>query len=181
MLAEEIDKGLHNIRPVSGRMNRLKGINGSIILDDTYNASPEAMKAALKTLYRVKAPQKIAILGNMNELGSYSQSAHEEIGQSCDPAQLYLVVTIGPDANKFLAPAAKTNGCEVANFDSPYDAGEYVKEQIQEGAIVLAKGSQNKVFAEEAVKQLLADISDSDKLVRQSPEWLKIKRKAFGK
>ncbi|HEX5395088.1 MAG TPA: Mur ligase family protein [Candidatus Saccharimonadales bacterium] len=181
MDAAEIDKGLHNINPVSGRMSRLKGIKGSVILDDTYNASPEAMKAALKTLYRLKSPQKIAILGNMNELGNYSRNAHKEIGQICDPAQLNLVVTIGPDANNFLAPAAKARGCETATFNSPYDAGNFVKAKIEKGAVILAKGSQNKVFAEEAVKILLANKADSSKLVRQSADWLKIKQAAFGK
>jgi UDP-N-acetylmuramoyl-tripeptide--D-alanyl-D-alanine ligase len=181
MTAEEIDKGLHNLHPVSGRMNRLQGINHSVILDDTYNASPEAMKAALKTLYRIKGPQKIAILGNMNELGSYSQTAHQEIGQSCDPSRLDLVVTIGPDANKYLAPAAKAKGCTIASFDNPYDAGKFVKEKLIPKGIVLAKGSQNGVFAEEAVKQLLADQSDTAKLVRQTAGWLKLKQKAFGR
>jgi UDP-N-acetylmuramoyl-tripeptide--D-alanyl-D-alanine ligase len=135
----------------------------------------------LKTLYRIKGPQKIAILGNMNELGSYSQTAHQEIGQSCDPSRLDLVVTIGPDANKYLAPAAKAKGCTIASFDNPYDAGKFVKEKLIPKGIVLAKGSQNGVFAEEAVKQLLADQSDTAKLVRQTAGWLKLKQKAFGR
>ncbi len=179
--AEEIDKGLHDIRPVSGRMQRLAGINNSLIIDDTYNASPEAMKAALQTLYRLDAPHKIAILGNMNELGKFSKEAHEEIGIHCEPRKLDLVVTIGPDANKYLAPIAQNRGCKVVTFDNPYKAGEYIKPLIQQGSLILAKGSQNGVFAEEAVKLFLANPSDSSKLVRQSPEWLKKKSKAFAK
>jgi hypothetical protein len=54
-----------------------------------------------------------------------------------------------------------------------------VKSKIKPGAVILAKGSQNKVFAEEAVKQLLANSSDASQLVRQSKAWLKIKQKAF--
>ncbi|MBI2285696.1 UDP-N-acetylmuramoyl-tripeptide--D-alanyl-D-alanine ligase [Candidatus Saccharibacteria bacterium] len=179
--AEEIDKGLHNIRPVSGRMQRLAGVYNSIIIDDTYNASPEAMKAALQTLYRLDAPHKIAILGNMNELGKYSKEAHEEIGIHCEPKKLDLVVTIGPDANQYLAPTAQNRGCKVVTFDNPYKAGEYIKPLIQQGSLILAKGSQNGVFAEETVKLLLADPTDGSKLVRQSPEWLKKKSKAFAK
>lgn len=176
---QEIEHGLRNIHPVSGRMQRLAGINSSIIIDDSYNASPEAMKAALNTLYRLNSPQKIAVLGNMNELGSYSQSAHGEIGQFCDPSRLNLVITLGPDANKFLAPAAHAKGCEVKTFNSPYEIGEYLKTIVSKDSLILIKGSQNRVFAEEAVKILLANKSDEAKLVRQSEYWLKRKKKVF--
>lgn len=179
MLPEDVYEGIKNIKPVPGRMQQLAGISGSTIIDDTYNSSPEAVKIALEYLYEMRASQKIAILGNMNELGNYSETAHTEIGQSCDPKQLDLVVTIGPDANKYLATVAEAKGCNVQKFDSPYEAGEYLKSQIQKGAVILAKGSQNGVFAEEIIKPLLADPHDSSKLVRQSPEWLKIKQKAF--
>lgn len=174
-----IEKGLESIKPAPGRMQKLLGANGSTIIDDTYNSSPEAVKLALDYLYGIKTPQKIAILGNMNELGSYSETAHTEIGRLCDPKQLDLVVTIGPDANKFLAPAAEAKGCKVQTFDSPYQAGDYVKPHIQKGAVILAKGSQNGVFAEEAIKQLLANPADFSKLVRQSDGWLKVKQKVF--
>lgn len=176
---ELIKKGLENIKPAPGRMQKLAGLNNSTIIDDTYNASPEAMSAALKTLYRLEAPQKIAILGNMNELGVYSKDAHQAVGRQCDPKQIDLLISIGPDANKYLAPIAQKNGCNVQTFDSPYKAGEFVKKQIKPGALILAKGSQNRVFAEEAVKQLLANPADADKLVRQSKYWLRIKKKAF--
>ena len=176
---ETIAKGLANISDVPGRMRKLAGINSSTIIDDSYNASPDAVKLALRYFYRLQAPQKIALLGNMNELGETSAAAHKEIGELCDPRQLGLVVTLGPDANKFLAPAAEAKGCSVKSFDSPYEAGEYIKEHIKKGALVLVKGSQNGVFAEEAVKSFLANKDDEEKLVRQNPEWMKIKRKAF--
>jgi UDP-N-acetylmuramoyl-tripeptide--D-alanyl-D-alanine ligase len=176
-----IRQGIAAIQPVSGRMQRLAGIHDSIILDDTYNASPEATKAALATLYRLEAPHKIAILGNMNELGAHSQTAHTEIGACCDPKQLDLVVTIGPDANQYLAPAAETHGCKVRTFDSPYAAGAFVKDLLQPGTLILAKGSQNGIFAEEAVKQLLANPADASKLVRQNKAWIAKKRRAFDK
>ena len=179
MSEDAIKKGLENIQPVAGRMQRLAGVNGSTIIDDSYNASPDAVKLALESLYSLDSPQKIAVLGNMNELGDYSKEAHEEIGDLCDPKQLELVVTIGPDANTFLAPAASAQGCKVHSFDSPYDAGEFLKPIIKKGAVVLVKGSQNKVFAEESIKSLLADPADAAKLVRQSKDWMKIKKKAF--
>ena len=178
---EDIAAGLTNVKPYAGRMQRLKGIKGSVIIDDSYNASPAAMKLALDELYKQKAPQKIALLGNMNELGDYAKPAHEEIGSYCDPRRLDLVVTLGPEANEYLAPVAQSKGCQVKSFDSPYDAGEYIKSVIKDKAAVLVKGSQNKVFAEEAIKSLLADKADESKLVRQSPQWLDVKAKAFAK
>lgn len=177
--SSQIIDGLATIQPVSGRLRRLRGLNNSTIIDDTYNASPDAVRAALKTLYELEAPQKIAILGNMNELGKLSADAHKLIGELCDPKQLAWVVTIGPDANAHLAPAAAARGCNVKEFGSPYQAGEFLQTKIEPGAVILAKGSQNKVFAEEAVKLLLADKEDASKLVRQSDQWLKRKAKSF--
>lgn len=175
----QIKDGLKNVKPPSGRMQRLAGVNNSVIIDDSYNSSPDAVKLALNTLYELKAPQKIALLGNMNELGDYAKKAHKEIGEYCDPKKLDLVVTLGPEANQYLAPAAEAAGCVVQKFDSPYEAGEYIKDRIKNGAAILVKGSQNKVFAEEAIKSFLTDPTDTKKLVRQSENWLKIKRKAF--
>ncbi|HEU4609243.1 MAG TPA: Mur ligase family protein, partial [Chitinophagaceae bacterium] len=138
---EDIAAALGDIKPFAGRMQRLKGIKDSTIIDDSYNASPAAMKLALDELYKIKAPQKIALLGNMNELGDYAKPAHEEIGSYCDPKQLDLVVTLGPEANQYQAPAAQAKGCQVKSFDSPYDAGEFIKSVIKDKAAVLIKGS----------------------------------------
>jgi UDP-N-acetylmuramoyl-tripeptide--D-alanyl-D-alanine ligase len=176
---EEIGKGLQRITPVPGRMQVLPGKNNSIILDDTYNSSPPSVAAALDVLQKASAPQRIAILGSMNELGATSAAAHQAAGALCDPDKINLVVTIGAEAKRYLAPAATKRGCQVMSFDSSRAAGEYVAGQLQEGAVVLAKGSQNGVFAEEAIKSLLANPADAAKLVRQSPDWMKIKRQQF--
>jgi len=175
----EIKQGLKVVKPVAGRMQILKGINNSTIIDDSYNASPAAMKSSLSALYNFEAPHKIAVLGNMNELGSHSEAAHTEIGSYCDPKKLDLVITIGPDANEFLAKAAEAKGCKVQSFEDPYAVGEYLKSTIKPKTAVLVKGSQNKVYSEEAIKPILANPADAKKLVRQSPAWLKIKAKNF--
>ncbi len=173
--------GLGHLKAFSGRMNILDGINKSTIIDDTYNSSPAAVTAGLDVLYAMKAPQKIAILGTMNELGKFSDDAHKEIGKYCDPKQLDMVVTIGKLAEEFTAKVAKQKGCQVHSFDSPYDAGDFVKTKLLKGAVVFAKGSQNRVFAEESLKVLLADRDDEKKLVRQSKYWLDIKEGQFGR
>ncbi len=175
MSGESIEEGIKSIHPINGRLRRLEGINNTKIIDDTYNSSPVAANAGLDILYAEDAPQRIALLGNMNELGDYSKAAHEYVGEYCRPDKLDLVVTIGPDANKFLAGAAEKAGCKVARFYDPISAGEYIRKFIKPGAVILAKGSQNGVFAEEAVKILLANKDDEKFLVRQSPAWLKKK------
>jgi UDP-N-acetylmuramoyl-tripeptide--D-alanyl-D-alanine ligase len=179
MGAEEINKGMQNIRAVKGRMNVLRGQNESIIIDDTYNSSPLAVQSALRALYQLQAPQKIAVLGSMNELGDTSAAEHEALGQWCDPLQLTHVVTVGEDAEKYLAPAARTHGCHTVSFKSPLEAGAYVHKFLEKGSAVLFKGSQGGIFLEEGVKVVLHSTEDEEKLVRQSPEWMAKKQKFF--
>lgn len=177
--AKEITTGLQAVRPVKGRMNILRGLLDSTIIDDTYNSSPAAAVAALQTLYLFPSKQKIAILGSMNELGDFSQKAHEQVGSACDPTLLDWVVTIGEDAERFLAPAAARKGCRVRSFRSPYEAGAFVHSVLAPRATVLAKGSQNGVFAEEAVKVLLHATEEESQLVRQGSDWMAKKEAQF--
>jgi UDP-N-acetylmuramoyl-tripeptide--D-alanyl-D-alanine ligase len=181
MSANEITAGMQNIQPVKGRMNILRGLKDSVIIDDTYNSSPRAAAAALQTLYTMPNKQKIAILGSMNELGDFSQEAHQQLGELCDPTLLDWVITIGSEAEKYLAPAAAGRGCQVRSFDNPYDAGSFAHSVLQPGAAILAKGSQNGIFVEEAVKILLHSTEEESQLVRQEPEWLQIKQRQFNK
>lgn len=178
---EQVAAGLSAITAVPGRMQLLEGVSGSLIIDDSYNASPDAVKAALDHLYSLRAPQRIAVLGSMNEMGDYSAKAHKEVGSYCEAAKLDLVVTIGRDARRHLAPAARRQGCAVHCFDDPYSAGAFVLRQLRPKAAVLFKGSQNGVFAEEAIKSVLAKPSDAGRLVRQSAFWMRRKRQQFGR
>lgn len=169
---EAIVSAVADLRPFAGRLQILEGINDSTIIDDTYNSSPLATKAALDLLYATDAKQKIAILGDMNELGDSSVQEHRDLGAYCRADQLDYVVTIGAKSRDDLAPAAKAAGCQVKSFTSPVDAGNFVKDIVVSGAVILAKGSQNGVFSEEAVKQLLRNSGDASKLVRQGGGWM---------
>jgi UDP-N-acetylmuramoyl-tripeptide--D-alanyl-D-alanine ligase len=179
---QAVERGLKEVTPVAGRMRTLAGFNGTIIIDDTYNSSPDAVVAAVTALQAVPGNgRKIAIMGTMNELGSDSPRYHEEAGVVC--AGVDMLITIGEMANLHLGPAAVKAGLDPRNWkpaDSPYAAGEFLKLILQPGDIVLAKGSQNGVFAEEAVKLLLSDPADAYLLVRQSSPWLAKKAKQFG-
>lgn len=175
----EIEQGLSKVQPFSGRMQLLLGKRQSLIIDDTYNSSPDALKAALQTLYELPGTSKIAILGQMNELGDFSAKMHTDVGTKCDPSQLDLLITLGQDANSYLAEAAEKNGCKVVRCPSPYHAGDVALPLLKKGTVVLAKGSQNRGFTEEAVKVLLHSKKDYQKLVRQSSKWLQVKEKQF--
>ncbi len=179
----EIVVGLAQVSPVPGRMNVLRGISGTTIIDDTYNSSPAAAAAAIQTLYSFdddNVPQRIAVLGDMRELGAVSQSEHEKIGAMCDPSLLAWVVLVGPESEKYLAPIARQRGCQVHIAEDAIRAGEFVRSVTEEGAVVLVKGSQNTIYLEECVK-ILCDMTEDVKLVRQSDAWIKTKDDYFNR
>lgn len=178
MSRKDIAAGLARVQPMPGRMQIVEGIKQATIIDDTYNASPVAAKAALDVLYATRASRRIAILGSMNELGSYARTAHIEVGHYCDPNKLDMVVTLGHEARRWLAPAARERGCVVHSFTNRAACAAFVRKHITPRTVVLAKGSQNGVYAEEVVKQLLAHPADSSRLVRQSSAWLRKKSRS---
>lgn len=179
----QITAGLKNAKSTPGRMNLLQGKNGASLIDDSYNASPKAVSAALATLDSINASgQKIAVLGSMNELGDTSASAHEQIGrQAAKVAD--LLVTVGNQSGKYLASSAIDAGLDkekVKIFRTPYEAGHYLEKLISPGDIVLIKGSQDGVYSEEVTRILLAeDIDPTSNLVRQSASWQRKKKRSF--
>lgn len=173
--------GAESINPTHGRMNVIRGVRESIIIDDTYNSSPAAAEMAIRTLVNLPAPQHIAILGSMNELGASSAAEHDRIGKLCHPDTLDWVITIGDEAEQYLAPAARANGCYVKSFRDAISAGAFANQYLEKGGIILAKGSEGGIFAEEAVKILLHSTDDESKLVRQTPAWLEAKNQFFSR
>nr|WP_246357353.1 UDP-N-acetylmuramoyl-tripeptide--D-alanyl-D-alanine ligase [Pyxidicoccus fallax] len=178
MTPDEIKAGVERIQPVSGRLSPLEGRNGSLILDDSYNASPEAMIASLNTLYELSG-RKIAILGGMNEMGSDGAKYYRDVGGHC--ARLDLLVTVAELARQYVGPAkeAGLGDDKIRCFDTPYQAGEFVAGLLKSGDRVLVKGSQGGIFCEEATAKLLANPEDTARLVRQSPYWKNLKANAF--
>jgi UDP-N-acetylmuramoyl-tripeptide--D-alanyl-D-alanine ligase len=138
----EIAEALESYKPEKGRANLLEGIKNSLIIDDSYNASFLSMANALDLLKSLPAKRKIAVLGDMLEIGKYSIFAHENIGKIagkvCD-----LLITIGPRA-KFIAEGAKSNGLKQKNilsFNTVDEAKEELIKLIKPGDLVLLKAS----------------------------------------
>jgi UDP-N-acetylmuramoyl-tripeptide--D-alanyl-D-alanine ligase len=172
-LVEAIEN-LANYIPSKARMNVIKGIKRSTIIDDTYNSSPVALTSALETLRSLKTKhRRIAILGDMMELGKHTSDAHREAGvlaaTACD-----ILVTVGL-RSRALAESAIDSGLDedsVLQFDNSVEAGKYIKEIIKEGDIILVKGSQSTRM-EKVVYEIMAEPERAaELLVRQEEEWL---------
>lgn len=168
----EISQALEGYQSPNGRLKILKGIKGSNIIDDTYNASPASMKLALETLRDVPSLRKVAVLGDMLELGTHTIPAHQEIGVLASEF-VDLLVCVGPKA-KFIAETAlgKLSQEKVFTFETSKEAKMKVQELIQEHDLVLVKGSQG-VRMEKVVEEIIAEPERKrELLVRQSARWL---------
>lgn len=175
----EIVAGFTRLIPVPGRMQLLDGLQNSTIIDDSYNAQPAAMQAAVNTFLSIDAPQRVAILGSMSELGTISAEEHAKIGRMFNPDNVDWVITVGDEAERFLATAAHGNGVQVKSFKNAVEAGGFAHSVMRDHALVLVKGSQNGIFTEEAVKVLLRRPEEMRLLVRQSPAWMAHKEEFF--
>ncbi len=178
---DNIKAGLEDIDPLPGRMHLLRGANKTWLIDDSYSASPLTVMSALQTLYSIQAPQRIAVIGNLNGLRDKAPVEMAKLGEACSSAELDWVVTVGDKANQFLAPAARQRGCQVKRCADALEAGAFVRSKLHPGGIALFKGSSGGVWLEEAVKINLHSVDDEAKLVRQAPQWLKRKRQFFSR
>lgn len=173
-LSEAVE-ALREFRLPAGRMNPIEGIKQSLIIDASYNASPESMKEALDVL-AVSPGRKIAVLGSMNELGEVSERKHRELGEYA-ASRANMIVTVG-EAAKWLNDAARKAGFnekEIAHYDNSISAADYVHTVLREGDTVLVKGSQNGVRLERLVKKIMKEPWRAvSLLVRQEDEWKKI-------
>lgn len=168
----KIAEALNLYRPAPGRLTIIPGIRGSILIDDTYNASPVAMQEALAALESFIKQRKIAVLGDMLELGAYSIEAHETVGKHAASVVDFLV-TIG-SAGNLIADAAKKAGMKteaVIHCKTVAEAGALLQNKIQKSDVILFKASQG-VRLEQAVLELMAEPQRAaELLVRQSPVW----------
>ncbi len=169
---------LKNYEVSPGRMRLLQGVNSSLIIDDTYNSSPFACEFALRTLGGVKNKgRKIAILGDMLELGKHTEEAHKSIGQNAREnltRKNDVLVVVGQRARAIRegALAAGLSAKNIYDFDDSYAASEFIKMFIKKGDLVLIKGSQG-MRMERVVEAILQDQENKTKLlVRQDKEWI---------
>lgn len=161
---------LADFRLPPGRGNVLPGVSASSIIDGSYNANPASTRALLETLQRLPATRKIAVLGQMNELGDASGDLHRKIGTTAVQVA-DLVIGVYGDAD-IIVETVREAGKEARFFETAREAGEYLRGTLAAGDLVLVKGSQNNVRLEKCVKEILADPTSAEAvLCRQGEEW----------
>ncbi|MES2668618.1 MAG: UDP-N-acetylmuramoyl-tripeptide--D-alanyl-D-alanine ligase [Patescibacteria group bacterium] len=169
---DEALKAADSYVPPAGRGRLLRGKNGSLLIDDTYNASPSAVEEALLGLkLLISAHRRIAVLGDMLELGRYSAEEHERIGRlAYEHAD--VLVTVGSRARAARSAALQAGMSEdlAFSFDTSLEAADMLESFVEAGDAVLVKGSQG-IRTERIMERLIADRADLSKLVRQEREW----------
>lgn len=168
----DVSEALSEYHGPKGRLKILKGIKNSTIIDDTYNASPLSTHLALETLKDLPSTRKIAVLGDMLELGKYTIPAHQEVGNMAG-SFVDLLICVGSRA-KFIADSAfnqmpKEN---IYRFETSDEAKPKVRELIKDGDLILVKGSQG-MRMEKIVEEIIAEPENKKELlVRQGKKWL---------
>jgi UDP-N-acetylmuramoyl-tripeptide--D-alanyl-D-alanine ligase len=169
----EIGMTLQNFYPPAGRMNLLRGIKKTSIIDDTYNSSPASNAAALATLGEIKAKRKIAVLGDMLELGSETESSHRALAKKFLEIKGDIFLAVG-QRMRAAAEELKKNNFSQKNifiFDNPAEAGRKLQEVMREGDLILVKGSQG-MRMEKVVEEVMAEPQKAGELLcRQNKEW----------
>ena len=160
--------------PSPGRLRIIEGIRASVLLDDSYNASPAATEEALKTLKDSPARGRhIAVLGDMLELGSFSADEHKKVGEIV-PRYADMLVAVGVRARR-IAERAGESGMREENirvFENALEAANWLRDSVGDGDVVLVKGSQS-MRMERVVHALMAHPEEAPTLLaRQDAEWL---------
>jgi len=176
--SEEINQGFKKLKPLKGRLNLLDGINGSKILDDTYNSSPKSAAAALAVLKNFPAKRRIAVLGDMLELGDFEEEGHRLVGNIVARSKVDVLITVGKKAKIISEQILQhyivlKNRLKIFRVDSHEEVLEVLKEKIKprEGGIILVKGSRG-MRMEKVVGKLLKDPTKAkDLLVCQDVRW----------
>jgi len=148
---EQIKAGLSNLKNVGRRLEYLDGINGSKIIDDSYNANPVSVMAALDILSNYNQ-HKIFVFSDMLELGSDKEEYHSLIGRQTKKMGIDEFLTVGPLA----ALAAQEYGPSAKSFSSKNDLIRYLLATLNENSIVLIKGSNGQKLNEIVEKIVLA-------------------------
>ncbi len=173
-----VAKMMQDYKGAAGRTRLIKGIKKTVILDDTYNAQPQAMTSAIRDLVRfpvVAGGRRIAVLGDMLELGDLAQKEHEAIGKQIAESNIDLLICCGT-LGRIIGDMAIIHGmneAKVTVMENSEKAGYYLQQEvIGPGDVILAKGSQS-MRMEKVVKELMAEpMRAQELLVRQTPEWL---------
>ena len=135
-------EGLETARLTKGRLE-IKTVGDVQIIDDSYNANPDSMIAALKTLAGFPTRgRRIAVLGRMGELGEHSEAGHRQVGDAVAAAHLDYLIAVGPEP-RYIAENARAGGLrDLACVSNSAEAVLHLDEIAQAGDVILVKGSR---------------------------------------
>ena len=172
MSDEAINAGLAKIQPEKGRLVRLDGRGGSTLVDDTYNASPEATVAALEVLRDLEGTRRVAFLGDMLELGAEEIDQHRDV-LAAATEHADRVFAVGPlmeeAAGRLSDASAVTTFATSAELADAIRAGDAFVPQP--GDVLLVKGSQGTRMERISEALLDPDLDPADHLPRQTAAW----------
>lgn len=148
LTAEEIADGILHFAPTKMRMNIIKRGNGITILNDAYNANPQSMRAAVEVLAQTKGKKKIAVLGDMFELGNLAPALHAGVGQYLGRSRIDCLVGVGELARYICDAAAEAPVPEVYYCATKEEAKTILSQVLEPEATVLVKASRGMAFEE---------------------------------
>lgn len=137
---EEAAEGIKDFEP-EGMRQKITKISDMIFIEDCYNANPDSMKASLDALKTICKGRAFAVLGDMLELGDYSEAAHREVGEKAAKTGCEYVLTYGEQARN-ISKAAEEKGCKALCFSEKEEIAEFLYENLREEDAVLFKGSR---------------------------------------
>lgn len=143
----KIKEGIEKFQLTKSRMELIKIAKDITVINDCYNANYDSMKAAIDYLAKSRANRKIAILGDMLELGEFSEDLHTKVGEEVAKNKIDVLITVG-EMGKVISNTAKSLGIKIYQFDSNQDAVNQVKQIMQQGDIILVKASNGMKFKE---------------------------------
>ncbi|MBN2400056.1 MAG: UDP-N-acetylmuramoyl-tripeptide--D-alanyl-D-alanine ligase [Candidatus Aminicenantes bacterium] len=155
MKNHEIQEALSGLQPLAGR-GQIRREKGFVIIDETYNSNPEALKKTLQWIGREYHQKKVAVLGDMLELGRGELAFHLQVGRFFADLHFDLLLTVGRRAAKIAEGARKAGypAGHIRCFDHAVDAGKYLRAELQPEAVVLFKGSRG-VSLEKALAEFV--------------------------
>lgn len=151
---EQILQGIADFELTAMRMS-VEEKHGITVINDCYNASPDSVRAALAVLEGAPGRRKVAVLGDILEMGSFAREAHQQLGKSVAEKKVDVLITAGENASH-LAKAAEEEGVTVYAFQTTEEACAFVKTQVKRGDAVLIKASRGMKF--ETIYEAVSEI-----------------------
>lgn len=166
--AKAIADGLADARPLAMRLELLRAA-GITILNDVYNSSPQSVAAALQVMDEIEGAPRVAVLGDMKELGTGSAEAHRRVGREVAGRRLDLVIAFGPLAAHVAEGARDAGGVRVMHSEDPDEVLAILRRELAPGSVILLKGS--RAMAMERITAALAQGTPADAAGKEKAAW----------